>query len=319
MKRKNLILTATVAFLSVALAMVIGFSISNMTGETVKSSSTEEDVTESASSNEETETVPDTTEETKMFEMDDTFREITADGIEAIRSGYDGTMINYYTKPDLNDDNRPVEATYFDYLFNTRADGGARTMNTKASRVTLSFVLTMEYDGYTEYLLNYLTSKNAKAVFYVSFSYAFNYPDIVERILRDGHTLGSLGYSLPEGGFASMTLEDQYDDLKRMHEYIYDKYGYSMEHFFFENGSFNYRSIKLVKEAGYQVRFYTVSYPDEDHDKVIAASDFLADMSGKAHAGAVYFFHTTNTATIIVIPSLIDALREKGYEVGLYQ
>ena len=115
-----------------------------------------------------------------------------------------------------------------------------------------------------------------------------------------------------------MSVGEQYNDLKRMHDYIYETYGYSMSKFFYGDKNYSMLSLAMLRDAGYETCFYTVSYNDYKHDDVIEAAAFLEAMTDAAHNGAIYLLHTTNTASLIITPSLIDALRSKGYEVGVF-
>ena len=325
MKRRNMIITAAVAALSVSIAVIVGLSVSNMSASGKKPEAGSKEETDSssvapaeteASSEEETE-APSETEEELNFHMKNTLRELTADQFAAL-SSLSNEIKRYYTKPDLNDKGRPIEASYFEAIFKQKLGTDVRIMNTDDKRVTLSFALAIEYDENTDYVLNYLSAKDVKAVFFVSYSYAFNHPEIIRRILLEGHTLGSMGYSLPESGFARLSLEEQYNDLKKMHDYVYETYGYSMDKFFYGDLSYSLASMGLLRDAGYQTCFYTVSYNDTKHEDVIDAAGFLDAMSSASHKGAIYVLHTTNTASLIITPSLIDRLREQDYEVGVY-
>ena len=325
MKRRNLIITAAVALFSIAIAVIVGLSVTNMSAPKKKpADQASEEKTETpsnavpdASSTEEpSETVPET-EEALDFHMENTLRALGAEQFAAL-SSLNGTVKRYYTKPELNEKGRPIEASYFEAIFKRDLGSGVHIMNQSDNRITLSFALAIEYDENTDYVLNYLAAKDVKAVFFVSYGYAFNHPEIIRRILKEGHTLGSMGYSLPQSGFAGMSLEEQYDDLKKMHDYVYETYGYSMNKFFYGDLSYSVASMALLRDAGYETCFFTVSYNDTKHEDVIDAAGFLEAMSAASHKGAVYVLHTTNTASLIITPSLIDRLREQGYEVGLY-
>ncbi|MBO4411859.1 MAG: polysaccharide deacetylase family protein [Lachnospiraceae bacterium] len=329
MKQRNLIITIAVIAVSIALSVIIGFSVLNMAdAEPVSptehptvppsidpSNSPSAEPTETSSTETPTE---GPTEPAKPYDMENTLKELSQADIDQIRASYNGDVKGYYTKFEMNERNRPIEASYFQAIFKQRVGEGIRVMNTEDNRITLSFVLTYEYDGNTEYVLNYLAAKDVKAVFFTSYSYANNYPAVIRRILEEGHILGSMGYALAPNGFVTMSLEEQYQDAKRMHEYIYETYGYSMTEFFYGNHAYSNQSMALLTKMGYHVDYYTIDYADSDHSKVIESDVFMQAMTERLHNGAIYSFHTTNTATLIILPSLIDSLRSKDFEVGLY-
>lgn len=326
MKNKTLLITVVAAVVAIALSVVIGFSVANMKERPEAESRTNEETlpegSESAAAPEsESETSQSpviTPDDEKPYHMQNTWQSPESRMNEIL--GYSSVSTRYYTKDTLNPQGRPVEAVWQQsYYFKVNAPGTTRILNTSDERITLSFVLTEENGDNTERLLDFLKAFEVKAVFFSGYDYAAANPAIIRRILTDGHALGSLGASVPSDGFSSLGIEDQIRDLKRMHDYIYDTYGYSMKYFHYANKRYSFQSMALVQFAGYEVCFFSADYPDTDPNADLSSSEFLEGLKGKLHNGAIYLLHTSNTTSVLVARNFVEYLKESGrYQAGLY-
>ena len=322
MNSRNTLITVLVSVIVFALTVLVGLSVSNMTnvvpkeetGSTRQEGSGEpldESESESESVGEES-----SSEAPAVPVRSDTLRVLTNEEIESIRSSRSGETKSYQCSAARNENGNPVDAVLFEARFREAFGDGVSVRN-GSGRVSLTFVLTKEYDSNTTYLLNTLKEKDVRAVFYVDSEYALDNPGIIERIINEGHELGSIGYELPSTGFSSLTLNEQAHQLAELHSYVYERYGVPMDRFFYFDSNYTDQSIALLNASNYRVTFYTVNYADYSHDALIVASDFLTAMQERLHPGAIYSFHTTNTATLVVVPALIDHIRLSGYEIAL--
>ena len=73
---------------------------------------------------------------------------------------------------------------------------------------------------------------------------------------------------------------------------------------------------RLAARMGYQVTFYSANYVDYDHNKAIDVNNLLVSLDYQMHPGCIYSLHTTNSASIEVIPYIIQRAMEKGYMIG---
>ena len=327
MENRNWIITAVISSIVLIFSVLIGLSVHNMTIEKTDPSK-ETDVQESeidSPSENESKSEPDSTSESPSepetapsteTESPVSFRMPEEADYERIRAQYDQTIKSYYATAALNTNGDPVDVVRFESIFDPMFEGKVHCRN-RSGKISLSFILVREYDSNTEYVLNYLREKEVKSIFFTDYYYAEAHPDIIRRILADGHQIGSLGYSLPTNGFASLTLEKQADEINKFHIYMRDHFGIRMDRFTFVNSQYSDASIALIIEMGYEVEFYTVNYADFEHNKIIQASAFLEAMKGRFHAGADYLLHTVNTASLVVIPALIDSIREQGYTISI--
>ena len=171
-------------------------------------------------------------------------------------------------------------------------------------------------NGYTEEILDILKEKNVKAVFFITMSYAKSEPDLIRRMIDEGHIVGN--HSTAHLSFPGMTLEDAYADVKALHEYVYDKFGYSMSLFRFPMGESSDRTQALLQELGYTSVFWSFAYKDWETDNQPLESEAFAKITDCAHPGAIYLLHAVSKTNAELLSSIIDDFRQNGYEIALY-
>ncbi|MGN0142255.1 MAG: N-acetylmuramoyl-L-alanine amidase [Roseburia sp.] len=223
----------------------------------------------------------------------------------------DGTCIDYGHGSNVDENNRPVGAIsyqdqYGDYsaIFIKEAD---------SKKIYLTFDEGYEY-GYSESILNTLKEKNVKAVFFVTKPYAETDPDLVQRMIDEGHTVGNHSVTHPSNGLPSQTIEQQQNEIVENHDYIKEKFGYEMDLFRFPAGKFSEQSLAIVNNCNYTSVFWSFAYLDYDVNNQPDPTESLNKLVAKMHPGAVYLLHAESATNAAILGEFIDQAREAGYE-----
>ena len=244
---------------------------------------------------------------------DGVIRALKPEELTEIESRYSTEERSYWVDPNRDGENRPAMNVTLNAEFIEKfGEGHVRIFAPGEMTQALSFVLVTEYDMNTSYILDTLKENGVHAVFYIASAYAVQNPGIIERILAEGHELGSIG-AQQDVSFSSLPLDRQMEEALRVQQYIYDTYEYAIKKFFFSFNSFSDASIALLNRMGYTVCFYSGSYNDLDHDTVMNSDEFLNGMLSQLHSGMISFLHTTNTATIVMLPEFIREAEARGY------
>ena len=243
---------------------------------------------------------------------------IPQDEINAIRARYDGTVHGFGTGFRHNwvdADNRPEMVNN---LLATFAGSGADLLAYCSDKdqkcVAFSFQCGTEY-GHTNAVLDILAKYNVKSTFYIIHSYGEKNRALVERMIREGHAVGSHTYSCPSGGIANWPLEDQMQDALKMQQYMQDSFGYTMTKYNFNSGYWSEQAIMMMSRMGYQVDFCSCNYSDYDPEASFNAAELLPDLEQCLHPGCIYCFHTTNIITPTILEPLIQYCLAQGYTV----
>src|SRR5690625_3423944 len=75
-------------------------------------------------------------------------------------------------------------------------------------------------EGYTEKVLDILKKEQIPATFFVTGHYVKSSPELVKRMVKEGHMIGNHSYHHPD--FTTMTKEDMKDELDRLEEAVAD-------------------------------------------------------------------------------------------------
>ena len=310
-------------------AILSGFAIARMThkadpsrqetdaptGEDQPSGSVAPDSTDEPATAPVTQEADQTTAAPTAPVSQDGIHELTASDLQVIRGKYASVQKNYYAGGAADASGQPISCTKFEEAFHALFGDGIHIYQRDRSSSALTFVLVNEY-GLTDTVLDNLSNQGVMASFFVNRSYAEKNPGIIRRIIDEGHTLGSLGATFPDAGFSGLSLEDQMESALSLQNYVKDNFGYDMKYFNYVHDDYTEQSLALLTQMGYQVVFYSVKYADYDPNASINTDEFLETMKKWVHPGVVYNFHTTNQATLSVVPQLVSYLRDSGYTVG---
>ncbi|MDD3193351.1 MAG: polysaccharide deacetylase family protein [Oscillospiraceae bacterium] len=166
-------------------------------------------------------------------------------------------------------------------------------------------------NGYTADILDTLKEKGVHAVFFVTMPYAKEQPELVRRMIDEGHIVGN--HSNKHIAYPSLSLEEAKEDLMSLHQYMLDTYQYEMSLFRFPEGNFSEQTLALLQSCGYKTLFWSFAYKDWYVDDQPNPDQALASMLKKAHPGAIYLLHAVSSTNAQVLGDFIDGMREAGF------
>ena len=217
--------------------------------------------------------------------------------------------IGYGQGTERDAQNRPVGAVCFQEEY---SGCGAYALTDDPDRIILTFDQGYE-NGYTAKILDTLREKNVSAIFFLTGDYAKREPELVRRMIDEGHMLGNHGMThaaLPQLNNAAIETE-----IMTLHEYVLANFGYEMQYFRPPCGEYDARALAKIRSLGYSTLFWSVAYVDWNTDAQPAPDAALKQLSETAHGGAVYLLHSVSATNAAILGSLIDTLRANGYNV----
>ncbi|WP_099467538.1 polysaccharide deacetylase family protein [Konateibacter massiliensis] len=263
------------------------------------------------------------TENTEAENSDTTSGQETKEVEQISLDGLDTETKGWGPGGDVNENNVPVGSTmYQDKYGHLSAD----FIRTDSENIFLTFDEGYEYPeansptGNTAQILDTLKEKNVKAVFFVTLPYAKTNPDLVKRMINEGHIVGNHSVTHPSNGLPSLaTVEDQQNELTGVHDYVLENYDYTMNLFRYPTGAFSEQSLAIVHNLGYTSVFWSFAYKDWLTDAQPDKTEALSTMKEKLHPGAIYLLHAVSTTNVSVLGDFIDAARAQGYEFEPYE
>lgn len=207
----------------------------------------------------------------------------------------------------VDSDNRPTSCTKFQDRYG-KYDAIFIKDNTK--QIHLTFDEGYE-NGYTPKILDALKQKNVTAVFFITYDYAKRNPDLVQRMLEEGHVIGNHSYSHPS--MPTISLSKASSEITRLHDYIKENFNYTMTLFRPPMGEFSERTLALTQSLGYKTVFWSFAYVDWDANRQMGADKAYAKVVSGLHNGAVYLLHAVSKDNADILGSFIDTAKKEGY------
>lgn len=168
-------------------------------------------------------------------------------------------------------------------------------------------------NGYTEKILDVLKEKNVRAVFFVTYDYARDNPELIRRMIDEGHTVGNHTWSHPS--LPECSEEEMRRELSDTHDYVKREFGYDMYVMRPPKGEFSERVLECAKDLGYTTVLWSFAYFDWDVNKQPAPDAAFEKITSKTHPGAVYLLHAVSSTNAEILGRVIDSWRDDGYVI----
>ncbi|MBQ8338491.1 MAG: polysaccharide deacetylase family protein [Oscillospiraceae bacterium] len=166
-------------------------------------------------------------------------------------------------------------------------------------------------NGYTAPILDTLKEKGVKAVFFLTYDYVKRNPELVKRMIVEGHSVGNHSWSHPS--MPSKSIEDAEQEIKKLHDYVKNEFNYEMTLFRFPMGEYSTRALAICKNCGYKSVFWSFAYVDWKTDAQPPAAEALKKAAAGAHNGAIYLLHAVSSTNNAILGQLIDNVEAQGY------
>ncbi len=210
---------------------------------------------------------------------------------------------------EVDGENRPLGALEFQGEY---ADYGAYAMTEEENRILLTFDQGYE-NGYTAAILDTLQEKGVTAIFFLTGDYAKSEPELIQRMIDEGHVLGN--HSMNHQSFPTLSQEEAQEELMALHQYVLEEYDYTMQYFRFPCGEYSEETLSLVQENGYRTLFWSDAYVDWEVDAQPDPTESLQRLQSHAHSGEILLLHSVSETNAMLLGDLIDGLREDGFTV----
>lgn len=227
---------------------------------------------------------------------------------------YSSEYVPFGFGSEVDENNRP---TGLQWYINRYGKYTADFIQPESNYIYLTMDEGYEY-GLTEGILDTLKEKNVKAVFFITLPYAKQNPELVQRMIDEGHVVGNHSVTHPSAGLSTLSVEQQINEVKEVNDYVLEHFGYQMYLFRFPTGAFSEQSLAIVQSQGYRSVFWSFAYKDWVVDEQPDVASSLANALNKVHGGAIYLLHAESTTNASMLADFIDGCRAKGFEFGYY-
>lgn len=171
-------------------------------------------------------------------------------------------------------------------------------------------------NGYTPKILDVLKEKGVSAVFFVTLSYAKAEPELIQRMIDEGHVVGN--HSARHPNMTQISMEEMYAEVADLHNYISENFGYDMYLFRPPEGAFSERSLALLQKMGYRTVCWSFAYADWDPKNQPEHQKAFERVTKSVHDGEVFLLHAVSETNTAILGDVIDYVRNEGFTFEKY-
>lgn len=171
-------------------------------------------------------------------------------------------------------------------------------------------------NGNTEPILDALKKHNVSATFFVVGHYLESSPELVKRMLAEGHTVGNHTYTHPDmSAISNMeAFQKEIEDVEKKYEEITGKK--MVKYYRPPQGKYSIENLKMAQKLGYKTFFWSLAYVDWYQDKQPTKDEAFDKLIGRIHPGSIVLLHSTSSTNGEVLDELLGKWEEMGYRFG---
>jgi peptidoglycan-N-acetylmuramic acid deacetylase len=171
-------------------------------------------------------------------------------------------------------------------------------------------------NGYTSSILDTLKKHKVKATFFLVGNYLKTSPDLVKRMVSEGHIVGNHTYSHPDMSKIS-NLESFQKEMTEVEDMYLKITGTKMQKFYRPpQGKYSVNNLKQANELGYKTVFWSLAYVDWYQDKQPSRQQAFDKLLPRIHPGAIILLHSTSKTNAEILDELLTKWESAGYQFG---
>lgn len=174
-------------------------------------------------------------------------------------------------------------------------------------------------NGYTPAILDALKKHKVKATFFVVGNYIETSPDLVKRMVAEGHTVGNHTYHHPDmSKIADMDAFQK--EIESLETLFHETTGQDLPKFYRPpQGKYSEQNLKNAQTLGYRTIFWSLAYVDWYVDKQPTKEEAFSKLLTRIHPGAVVLLHSTSKTNADILDELLTKWEGMGYTFGTLQ
>ena len=190
--------------------------------------------------------------------------------------------------------------------------GAAYLGDTTEKVIYLTFDAGYE-NGCTSKILDVLQKHQISAAFFLVGNYIEKNPDLVNRMVNEGHIVGNhTMHHLDMSKISDQAaFQKELTDLETLYRQIT---GQEMQKFYRPpQGTYSEENLRMAQSLGYKTVFWSLAYVDWNNDDQPTAEYAFSKLLPRTHNGAVVLLHSTSQTNAEILDELLTKWKEMGY------
>ncbi len=171
-------------------------------------------------------------------------------------------------------------------------------------------------NGYTAKILDVLKKHDVKAAFFLVGNYIETSPELVKRMVEEGHTVGNHTFTHPDMSAISTkeTFEKELTELEKKYREVTGK---KMKKYYRPpQGKYSESNLKMASDMGYKTVFWSLAYVDWYESDQPTKEEAFSKLIPRVHPGAIVLLHSTSKTNSEILDELLTEWEEMGYSFG---
>lgn len=166
--------------------------------------------------------------------------------------------------------------------------------------------------GYTPAILDTLKKQGVPATFFVVGHYLDSAPELVRRMVAEGHTVANHTATHPD--MAGMGEQAFLQELKGVEDAYFSLTGQAMPKLYRPpRGIYSEKNLQMAYAAGYHTFFWSLAHVDWYADRQPTREQAFAKLLPRVHPGAIVLLHSTSATNAAILDELLIKWKEMGY------
>jgi len=168
-------------------------------------------------------------------------------------------------------------------------------------------------NGYTAAILDVLKSHDVPAAFFLVGNYLETSPQLVKRMVNEGHVVGNHTYTHPD--MSAISSKESFEaELGKLEEKYKEITGCEMKKYYRPpQGKYSESNLKMADELGYKTVFWSLAYVDWYESDQPSRTEAFDKLIPRVHPGAVVLLHSTSKTNAEILDELLTRLEDMGY------
>ena len=168
-------------------------------------------------------------------------------------------------------------------------------------------------NGYTASILDTLKKHNAPAAFFVVGNMIESAPDLIRRMVAEGHIVGNHTYHHPD--MSSISDQSAFQkELESLEALFQETTGQTMSKYYRPpQGKYNVENLRQAKALGYKTILWSLAYVDWYVDDQPTPEQAYSKLLPRIHDGAIVLLHSTSRTNAEILDELLTKWEEMGF------
>ena len=168
-------------------------------------------------------------------------------------------------------------------------------------------------NGCTEQILDILKKQNVPAAFFLVGNYIEKNPDLVRRMVAEGHIVGN--HTMHHYDMSKLSEKGAFEkELTELETLFQSVTGKELPKYYRPpQGIYSQENLEMARDLGYQTVFWSLAYVDWNNNDQPTAEEAFKKLLPRTHNGAVVLLHSTSQTNARILEELLTKWKDMGY------